>query len=415
MRTDPEGEVMRRIASKRKFPINWVSRLWVLSANQNSLSQRGGVNMSRFRLSFLLSLALLFGTRPILASSFAVGTCKPSLPSYPKISAAVAAVPAGSTVLVCPGTYAEQVIIAQPLTLQGISSGNSGQAVITVPSGGLATTPSIFLGTIAAQVEVTTGPVNIINITVDAAGGSNNCSASLVGIYYGSGSSGTVNQVTVRNELNGGCGYGIAAENGTATNESVVIENSSVHDVDFIGIIAGSDQTPPTLTATIKANDVAASDIGIYAYTGAAGSVTGNIVTAGSYGILSITPSVLISGNTITNSPTGIYAGAPGVSAKSNKIWNSSIAGIVLFGTGMTIQSNVITKSPVGIEFNCQTGNTVTQNTINDAAIGLDLVPLITATPADSFLNVATIRTDGCGFVAAHATPPPSPINHHSD
>jgi hypothetical protein len=69
MRTDPEGEVMRRIASKRRFPINWVSRLRVLSANQNSLSQREGVNMSRFRLSFLLSLALLFGARPILAST----------------------------------------------------------------------------------------------------------------------------------------------------------------------------------------------------------------------------------------------------------------------------------------------------------------------------------------------------------
>ena len=371
--------------------------------------------MSRFRLSFLLSLALLFGTRPILASSFAVGTCKPNLPSYPKISDAVAAVPAGSTVLVCPGTYAEQVIIAQPLTLQGISSGNSGQAVITVPGGGLATTPSVLIGTLAAQVEVTTGPVNIINITVDGAGGSTSCSSQLVGIYYGSGSSGTVNEATIRNELDAGCGLGIVAENGTATNESVTIENSSVHDVDGIAIFVDSNQTPPTLTATIKANDLASSDTGIDASTGAAGSVTGNIVTAGIYGIFSITPSVIISGNTVINSQYGIFAAAPGVSAKSNKIWNSSVAGILLLGTGMTIQSNAITKSPVGIEFLCNTGNTVTQNTINDAAIGLDKVPLIIGTPAGSFFNVATIRTDSCGFAPVHEMPLPSPINHHSD
>ncbi len=370
--------------------------------------------MSRFRLSFLLTLALLFGARPILASTFAVGTCRPSLPHFPTISAAVAAVPAGSTVLVCPGTYSEQVIIARPLTLQGIASGNTGQAVITLP-GSLATTPGVFFGIISAQVEVTTGLVNIINITVDGTGFiSNNCSSDLVGIYYGTGSSGTVNEATVRNEINAGCGWGIVAENGTATNESVNIESNSVHDVDAAAIFAYSNQTPPTLTATIKGNYVASRNVGIYPFFVGPGSVTGNIVTGGAYGIFCDAPSIIISGNTVTSSEVGIYAGRTGDSVTSNKILNSAASGIYLATSGMTVQSNFIAKSTYGIEFNCSNPDTVKNNTINDAFIGVDAVPLV-STPLDTFFNVATIRTDGCGFAAPRAAPIPNPTNHHPD
>jgi hypothetical protein len=361
--------------------------------------------MSRLRVLFLLALGLFLAVHPMFAANYAVGTCKPSLPSYPTISAAVIGVPPGSTVLVCPGTYPEQVTIAQPLTLQGIASGNSSQAVITVPTGGLATTSS-FLGTIAPQVEVTSGPVNITNITVDGAGGPT-CS---VGIYYGSGSSGTVNEATVRNETGGGCGFGIVAENGTATNESVVIENSSVHDVPDEAIIADSNQTPPTLTVTIKGNYLASSYIGVYQYIGAGpGSVTGNVVTAGSYGIVSAAPSVTMSGNTVTSSPIGISAFAPGNSITSNKIWNSSSWGIELAVSGLTAQSNFIAKSNIGIEFDCDTG-TVLHNTINDATTGLDRVPA-SFSGVNSFDNVATLRTDGCGFgPKLPAAQYPSPI-----
>ena len=38
---------------------------------------------------------------------------------------------------VCPATYAEQIGIFKPVTLEGISSGNLDQVMITVPSGGL--------------------------------------------------------------------------------------------------------------------------------------------------------------------------------------------------------------------------------------------------------------------------------------
>jgi hypothetical protein len=371
--------------------------------------------MSRPRVLFLLAIGLLLVVHPMLAANYAVGTCKPSLPSYPTISAAVSGVPPFSTVLVCPGTYAEQVIIAQPLTLQGIASGNSGRALITVPAAGLATIPSVSLGTIAPQVEVTSGPVNITNITVDGTGGGS-CSsgAAHVGIYYGSGSSGTVNEATVRNEVDGGCGEGITAENGTATNESVVIENSSVHDVDAEAIIADSNQAPPTLTVTVKGNYLASTYIGIYQYIGAGpGSVTGNVITAGSYGIVSAAPSLTMSGNTVTSSPAGIAAFATGNNITSNKIWNSSSYGIGLAPSGLT-QSNFIAKSSIGIEFVCATGNTVSHNTINDATTGLDGVPT-GFSGTNNFDNVDTLRTDGCGFgPKLAAAPRPGPLRAHA-
>jgi len=118
----------------------------------------------------------------------------------------VSGVPPGSTVLVCPGTYPEQVTIAQPLTLKGISSGNAGQAVITVPGSGLAVVTTGFGHSIAAMVDVTAGPVNISDITVDGTGNNVTSTLWLAGFLYNDGSSGTANEVTARN-LTGTGGY----------------------------------------------------------------------------------------------------------------------------------------------------------------------------------------------------------------
>jgi parallel beta-helix repeat protein len=367
--------------------------------------------MSRLRILLLLAAVSVFAACPMYAATYAVGSCKPSLPSFSSISAAVSSVPAGSTIEVCPGTYAEQVVIATPLTLEGISSGGSAQVVITAAGGGLSTTTGLIFSPISAQVEVTTGPVNITNITVDGTGGSNGCSTYLVGIYYDSGSSGTVDEATVRNQNNSGCGVGILAENGSTTKELVLIENSSIHDFDYLGIFADSDQLPGTLTVTIKENYIDGGLYGVFPYSGTLGSVTDNFVSgAAEYGIASLGP-VAITGNTVTSSSTGIAGQAKGTSVTGNKISNNAI-GISLFEfSGMTVKSNTIVKSTFGIEFTCVTGNTVSGNTINDAATGLDEVPS-GSIPSDTFLNVATI-SNICAGAQPGAKSLPSPFDHH--
>src|SRR5208337_4716110 len=116
----------------------------------------------------------------LISSSFAatyyVGSCHAS--SYPTISAAVAVAAPGSTVKVCPGTYPEQVFIMQPLTLEGISSGNGDRARITppiLPAGGppnwqFVPDPDIPGLMVAPQIyaKSPTGAVTIENLTIDA-------------------------------------------------------------------------------------------------------------------------------------------------------------------------------------------------------------------------------------------------------
>lgn len=334
----------------------------------------------------LLFFVLVVLTQSVLASTFYVGTCKAG--AFSTISAAVAAVPADSTVDVCPGTYAEQVKITQSLTLQGISSGGSSEVVITIPGGGLTTTSSVFFGpSVAPQLWVTAGPVSIRNIVVDGTGGGCPGSGWLLGIFYASGSSGIINEVTVRNQTGSRCGLGIDAENGGGTLESITIENSSVHDVDGQGINAFDN-----VDATIKSNYAAGGAAGIV-FSAAAGSVINNVASGTSEGMgIQGAPSV-VSGNIVENSGVGMRIGTT-APVKLNKILNSSTYGIQLFISGVTVESNTIIKSGSAIRFGCNSG-TVSSNTINDAAIGLDNVPTALVAP-NTFLSVATVRTGGC-------------------
>jgi len=363
--------------------------------------------LTRSTLSFLLIIAALLIPHSLMASTLTVGTCHS--PSYPTISAAVAAASPGAIIKVCPGTYPEQVVISTALTLEGITSGNASRPVITVPGSGFPTTVTSagFASTVTPQVLVTVPGVNISNITVDGTGASIS-TTYLAGIFYESGSSGIVKEVTTRNQTFGTQDAGIWAENVNPTSESVTIENCSVHDVNNFGIFVASSQTPPSLTATILKNDVASSFLGIY-NNSANATITSNLVTGRTFGIVMDGSSIgSITSNTVSNANAGIYAAAvTSSSIKSNLVWNSISYGIYLSDktNAATIELNTITKAPVGIEFSCSAGpNTVKTNTISDVTTGLDLVPL-SVVSTNTYDNVDTIRTGGCGFARTPAPP----------
>jgi pectin methylesterase-like acyl-CoA thioesterase len=134
--------------------------------------------MSRHLAWFSSAVVMLAVSAPLQALNYEVGGCKTGsgYVNFTTISAAVVGVPAGATILVCPGVYPEQVTITQPLTLKGIASGNANRAVITInPNGSLAPNASDLAGApVYAQVLVQNvspaGPVNIVGITVDGAG-----------------------------------------------------------------------------------------------------------------------------------------------------------------------------------------------------------------------------------------------------
>ncbi len=375
--------------------------------------------MRRFTFVFLCAVGLLLSPQILQAATYAVGTCKPSLPSFSTISAAVAAVPAGATVEVCPGTYAEQVVISTPLTLQGIASGDTNRAIIVPPVSGLAVnvTTSVFgidyVLSFAAQLLVETGPVNFTNITVDGTNNNLNGSAWLAGIFYESGSFGAVNGITARYQIDDGQGVGVFAENGTSIPQTVTIQNSDIHDVDGFGILCGSNQTPPTLTATVKGNTVAGESVGpgiSIAIEGATGTIEGNVVSDFmSTGIFDFGSSnVTISGNTTTNTEANLYSFGMDIEGtddvvKSNLVLNNSGAsnsiGIYLITSTATVQANKIVNSNIAIEFNC-TSSSVSGNTIIDAATGIDEVPSIAVT--NTYYGVSTIRSE-CSSAASAA------------
>ena len=354
--------------------------------------------MERLRRLLLVTLVIagpLAGAPSLLAKTLGVGTCAGA--TYATISAAVSAASPGDTVEVCPGTYPEQVTISTPLTLRGILSGNSDRVLITVPSGGFVANTTLGVP-VAAQVLVTTGPVDIANITVDGSGSNLTVSTILAGIFYQSGSSGTIREVTARRQINNGVGFAIWADNDTATPESVTIENCEVHDADNNGIRAESHHNPSTLTANIRGNRVAGVPIGIE-FVIAGGSATNNVVTnADNIGIFAVSGApVSISTNTVTNASVGISVSSPGATVQSNRILESSLAGIRLEGTSVTVEFNSIANALDGIDFGCGTGSTASDNVISDAFIAADHVPS-SEIVSNTYHNVDVIRNQTCGF-----------------
>jgi hypothetical protein len=365
--------------------------------------------MSRLFMWFLFAAVMVAVSFPAQAKIVGVGGCNPKIKNYPTISAAVGdPTNSGATIQICaaagPGTggsYPEQVTIGQPLTLEGVANGNSGRAVISIPSGGPfpANWTSIVGQSVYVQVLVQAHPVNITNITVDGTGGGIGCSVSagLVGIFYVSGSNGTINEATARNQVSGGCGTGIWAENGSAVSELITIENSSIENMDQDGIFVTSTQQLSTMQVTIEGNSVTASEFpptaGIVAI-GANGKIEDNVVTSGVYGIESISSSTNLLSNVVAdirNSGNGnaLYL-TPGATATNNNVSDSDIA-IYLEpsqATGPTVQGNASMNNITSVEFNCNANTTVQKNRFTDSQKAFNDWPGNTLFNANQFYDI---------------------------
>jgi hypothetical protein len=356
------------------------------------------------RLKFVLLSAIpLLAVQPLMAGTFVVGSCKAKVPSFATISAAVSSVPPGSTIMVCPGSYPEQVTITQSLTLVGIAASNQDIAMITVPTTGLlANSSSIFGESIAAQLLVQGGPVTINNIAVDGAGGDLQCAGStwVAGIFYSAGSSGLVNHAKVSGQVNAGCGVGVWAENGDGPDKFVTVQNSSVHDVDGFGIFAASGATSPNLFASIRGNVVSVGASGLIGIglDNLTGSITGNDVSNAMFDIVNIGPDVSIAFNTASLATAGIVLEGGG-NVANNRISSADIGLLFLADGGVAHLNRISATRGSAVEFNCSAA-IVSGNTINDAAIGLDNTPT-GFTGSNSFDNTATVNGGSCGAAAA--------------
>jgi hypothetical protein len=356
--------------------------------------------MFRLRSIAILTTAVFLSAFSFAGTKYAVGTCEPKLTFYTTISQAVSSVPPGSTIVVCPGSYPEQVLITQPLILEGVIGGSS-DAVIVVPSGGLVDSiDEQNIGIVYYQVLVqTAGPVNITNLAVDGTGGANG--DPLAGIFY-LDSSGTVSDVSARNQTsdNGGVGFGIVVATSAAAAQAVTIQNSVVRGFDGDGIYAIAGNGP--LTTNFKANTIHASagssaDITIF---GSSGTLQSNEVSGGVNGLVLVRSTATVTANTISDNGTangaGVFVYFGSNSIKGNKIDAGGQGGVSLndSGTASLVGNTIVNSSTAvngcgGFLQNPASGYTVTGNIITDATVGVQM-PSGNMTTPNTFYAVAS-------------------------
>jgi len=350
-------------------------------------------------LFLALALAACFVLPAAHATTVAVGSCTNFI-NFSTIGEAVAHVPSGSTIQVCPGTYPEQVNITKKLTLEGITGATA--AVIVPPAGGLVQNGvDIFDYPVAAQIFVAsaTGSVTIKGLTVDGTG--NNiagCGApTLEGIYF-QNTSGTIEDNAVRNQYQtdyvdyGGCQNGLAINVESTTSSSVVtVSYNSVRAYQKNGITATGASTGPTSPGpamTIKNNYIeglgatamnwpasgccTAGENGIQIGFGASGTVTNNTVNdniwsggAAASGILIYAShGVIVTTNEVNSAQFGI---APA----TDFYLFCPLAPNSYCGTadGTTITGNKIAGTQIADAIDaCSNSNTITSNTIYGSA-----------------------------------------------
>jgi hypothetical protein len=302
------------------------------------------------------------------------------------------------------------------VTIEAHESGSAqGLVVVLPPSGGLISNATDDFGSgVAAQVLVlATRDVTLRNLVIDGTGNHISSADDLVaGLYY-EDSSGIVDHVTTRYQQHSVHGVGILLEGG-GSNPTVTVEDCSIHDFDYVGILTETNASRSELTATIKENVVVLPPpptgltlkvfrSGLYFRTGSTVSATDNDINAqADAGITLSGAQGVVSGNTIASGIPAAYIQADGaISFESNKLVGAG--GGMAIGIGAPIaatqiQNNRITnrQKGQGIYFDCHASDgLVNSNTFMDVGIALDDVLAGTSTAGDSFYDVAQEVQEG--------------------
>lgn len=365
----------------------------------------------RCPITLLMFAGLFLGSVSVAsAATFAVGSCRPTLPSYTTISAAVSdPVTASATILVCAGTYQEQVLITHPLTLEGVPVGQNSAAEITLPSGTLQIITSPTLGGVAYQIAVVNpgGLVNLKNLIVDGTGGVLQSGEGFCsGIFY-QDASGALNNVAARNQACSGSGFGVISISGDVVSgaQSFTLKNSSIGGFDNTGLLAYGAGSP--LAVTVQSNFVdglSSSQFGMNFDFSVTGTVSSNTITEPPFGLTPQTAlqlfgsGVSATGNSIHGA---IYIDGGSNTVTVNRIDAEGGVGVALSDASTSkFESNTIMNATFAI-YGCLVGNyagatasgfTVTHNTLQNAGIGISTPAGNTITPNTFNLIPAAVQ-----------------------
>jgi hypothetical protein len=356
-----------------------------------------------------------------------VGGCLSGYANYPTISAALRNVPSGSEIQICPGTYAEQLTIAQTVSLVGVNTGNSSQAHLVAPAGGLVTN-AMYLGTpdpVDAQIVVQAGVTGfkISGLTIDGSNsGINGCSPDLVGILVQDASGTITDNAVVNTNLGGqleGCQTGLAiyVESDANGSSIVTVSDNDVENFQKNGITGNDAGTVLTVTGNTVlglGDNPANAQNSIQIAFGATGSVTSNVVgndvyTGGGYSATGIliyaSAGVTVKKNMINDTQGAVYVeGDENGDADKPSITGNHITttqtydGIDVCGlSNATITGNIVTgsdESAIHVDSECGGPSTATvnNNKVNFACAGILVGPGsgLNSMTGDAYTNVAT-------------------------
>ena len=349
-------------------------------------------------------------------------------PLYLTIQSAVNAASSGDTIHVCAGTYSEQVLITKSLNL----SGDNGALI--EPVNVVANSTSFTSGQSIAAIVLVQGTtdVTIQNVIVDGSGnGISECSPDLIGIFY-QNASGELNHVAVRDvELSptlNGCqsGVGVFVQSGGGVSSVVTIANSSIHDYQKNGITANEADTQVTISGNVVTGLGTAAGTaqnGIQIGFGATGTIHANTVANHVYApcidltgcpataddiLVYQSDGVTVDHNTVGVSQTGIAIVANNAKVLDNTVFDSLIFdGVLLQGNGNSATGNHITRSDQAAVVISGNSNTVQQEVINDATIGILTIAGSTGTTMgiNTFFNTPVQMQDPAPSATRQASP----------
>ncbi len=227
--------------------------------------------------------------------------CSAGAPAFSSIQAAVNAAAPGDTIFICPGTYNEQVVVTTSnLTIRGAGQSDT----VLRPTAVVYNATNLFGNPVRAIIAVN-GATNVIVASLSIDGSVADSGASIappcpllpfyVGIFFGN-SSGTVDTARVTGIQSGtACAFAIRAETG-----DVAVKSSLMDHYGTTGIACAFAGTRCTLTDNAIRGRGPVDDelqIGIQIRSGAAGKISGNVITDHAF----------IGAHGVPQSPVGIF------------------------------------------------------------------------------------------------------------
>jgi hypothetical protein len=212
--------------------------------------------------------------------------CNASSIAFTTIQAAVNAAAPGDTILICPATYNEQVVVTGNKSNLNIR-GSGASLTILKPTTVVPNTNSVLSGTLAAPILLVDGVTNVTvgSLTIDGSAADSgavlvpNCLVLpfYMGIYY-RGGSGNVDTARVTGITSGkACADSIRAEN-----SNLALTRSMIDNYGRVGVFCGGASANCAFTGnTIKGLGPVdnQTQAGIQIRAAAAVQISGNVIT----------------------------------------------------------------------------------------------------------------------------------------